>query len=190
VDDLEGVFQSDTNDLFILLSYFTMIQLEPFTEADFDRLISWIDSPELLLTIAGPVFTYPLTADQLQRYRTDPKSHSFNVVDATTKKVVGHAEIVTMGNGIFKIDKLIIGDTSIRGKGIGQAVINQLLDYSFSSLKATTVELNVFDWNIAAIKCYEKCGFKVNPDKQSTFQMGDEQWIALNMYRHYTDYRN
>ena len=160
-----------------------MIQLEPFTAADFDRLISWIDSPELLLTIAGPVFTYPLTATQLQTYLADSKSHSFNVLDATTKKIIGHAEIVTMGEEIFKIDKLIIGDTSIRGKGIGQAVINQLLEYSFSTLKATTVELNVFDWNIAAIKCYEKCGFKVNPDKQSTFQMGDQVWLAINMRR-------
>lgn len=160
-----------------------LIQLEPFSTSDFDRLISWVDSPELLLTIAGTVFTYPLSAAQLHAYLADPKSNSFNIVEQDTKKVIGHAEIITMGNGVFKIDKLLIGDTSIRGKGIGQAVINQLLNYSFSVLNAATVELNVFDWNIAAIKCYEKCGFQINREKQSTFQMGDQRWIALNMRR-------
>ena len=157
------------------------IELEPFTESDFDRLISWIDSPELLLTIAGSVFAYPLTAAQLKTYLSDPKSHSFNIIDQATKKVIGHAEIVAMGDEIFKIDKLIIGDKSIRGKGIGQLVIHELLAYSFSRLNAAAVELNVFDWNIAAIRCYEKCGFEINPEKQSTFQMGDQQWVALNM---------
>jgi len=157
------------------------IQLEPFTESDFETLISWVDTPELLLTIAGTVFTYPLTAVQLRAYLADSKSHSFNIVDLSIKKVIGHAEIVSMEKGTFKIDKLIIGDKSIRGKGIGQTVINKLLDYSFSTLKAATIELNVFDWNLAAISCYEKCGFVVNPNKQSTFEQGDERWIALNM---------
>jgi RimJ/RimL family protein N-acetyltransferase len=158
-----------------------LIQLTPFTESDFHTLISWVDSPELLLTIAGTDFTYPLTAEQLQVYLGGSKSHSFNIVDGSGDKVIGHAEIVSMGDGIFKIDKLLIGDKSIRGKGIGQAVINELLEYSFSTLKATMVELNVFDWNIGAIKCYEKCGFTINPKKRSTFKMGDENWLAINM---------
>jgi RimJ/RimL family protein N-acetyltransferase len=158
-----------------------MIALEPFTESDFDTLISWVDTPELLLTIAGTDFTYPLTAKQLQVYLAGPKSHSFNVVDESSEKIVGHAELVSMGDGIFKIDKILIGDKSIRGKGIGQAVINELLEYAFSTLKASMVELNVFDWNTGAIRCYEKCGFAVNPNKQTTFKMGDENWIAINM---------
>jgi RimJ/RimL family protein N-acetyltransferase len=158
-----------------------MIHLEPFQPKDFDRLIGWVDSESLLITIAGTEFTYPLTHDQLYRYLLVPNSYLFNIVDDTGNKVVGHAQLILSGEDMYKIDKLIIGDQSNRGKGRGQAVINLLLVYAFEKLNAKIVELNVFDWNIAGIKCYEKCGFKINPDKKQVFKMGDENWNTINM---------
>ena len=158
-----------------------MIRLEAFQRADFDRFINWIDSAELLITIAGNEFTFPLTPDQLDRYLLVSDSHLFNVVDTADKKVVGHAQLIQSGDGMYKIDKLIIGDKTNRGKGRGQAVINALLTYAFENLNAEIVELNVFDWNVAGIKCYEKCGFKVNPGKKQVFQVGDETWDTINM---------
>jgi len=158
-----------------------MITLEPFTEKDFNQLIAWVDSNELLITIAGSYFSYPLTIDQLHRYLLDEKSHSFNIVDTDINTIVGHAELVNMGNSIYKIDKLLIGDKQQRGKGIGEKVMQLLVQYAFKKLNAATVELNVFDWNTSAIRCYEKVGFKNNPAKSVTFKVGDKEWLALNM---------
>ena len=158
-----------------------IIQLDSFQKKDFDRLISWIDNEALLITIAGTEFTFPLTHEQLHRYLLVPESHLFNAVDTAEKKVVGHAQLIKSGDGTYKIDKLIIGDKTNRGKGRGQAVINALLTYAFENLKAEIVELNVFDWNIAGIKCYEKCGFKVNPGIKQVFKLGDETWETINM---------
>jgi RimJ/RimL family protein N-acetyltransferase len=158
-----------------------MIKLEQFQQSDFERLISWIDTKELLITIAGTVFTYPLTFDQLKSYLDDPKSYSFNIVDVAQNKIIGHAEIVLSNDNICKIDKLLIGDRSNRGKGIGQEVINELLKYSFESLGARIVELNVYDWNIGAIRCYEKAGFTKNSGKTFSTQFDDKTWLALNM---------
>lgn len=158
-----------------------MIKLTPFKETDFDKLISWIDNEGLLITIAGTVLTFPLTREQLQKYLEDEKSLSFNIVEPDGDEVIGHAEIVSSGENLYKIDKLIIGDKSKRGKGTGQQAINALLDHAFTQLKAEIVELNVFDWNIAGIKCYEKCGFIMNPARQATFKSGNETWTALNM---------
>ena len=157
-----------------------MIVLTPFKHEDFERLIRWIDSKELLVTIAGEDWTYPLTNGQLETYLDEAKSHSFNLYDPAQNTVIGHAEILVVSVGTCKIDKLLI-DPAQRGKGICQSAINCLLHYAFDNLAVHTVELNVFDWNIAAIRCYEKCGFEINPEKQSTFQMGDQQWVALNM---------
>jgi len=158
-----------------------MIQLEPFSPADFDRFIEWIDSKELLVTIAGTVFTYRLTTDQLQSYLRDPKSHSFNIVDKTPNEIIGHAEIIETDAEMCKLDKIIIGSLSNRGKGIGQQLIYELLNYSFVDLGAKIVELNVYDWNIAGIKCYEKAGFTVNPGKRQFTQLDGINWVALNM---------
>ena len=158
-----------------------MIKLKSFTALDFGTFISWIDNSELLVTIAGTYFSYPLTVEQLHAYLEDENSTSFNVVNSRDDKIIGHAEIVVSGKDTFKIDKLIIGDKSNRGKGIGQEVINELLTYAFTRMDAKTVELNVFDWNTAGIRCYEKCGFVINPQKQTSFQVGGNSWTALNM---------
>ena len=158
-----------------------MISLLPFTESDFDLLISWIDSEELLITIAGTDLTYPVTHDQLSAYQKLEDSHSFTIVETVSGKKVGHAELVLSGKGIYKIDKLLVGDRSLRGKGLGEAIIRELLQYAFTKLAASTVELNVFDWNIAGIRCYEKCGFVFNTQKSKSFQAGDKTWLAVNM---------
>ena len=71
-----------------------MIALTPFQQKDFDRLIRWIDNPELLITIAGTVWSYPLTVAQLQHYLDDDKSYSFNIVETPQDMVIGHAEII------------------------------------------------------------------------------------------------
>jgi RimJ/RimL family protein N-acetyltransferase len=157
-----------------------MIELTPFQQKDFDRLINWIDSKEILITIAGTAWSHPLTAAQLQQYLDDPKSHSFNVVETDQDVVVGHAEIILANDNTCKIDKLLV-DPSYRGKGICRPLINKLLDYAFDELPVDIVELNVFDWNTAAIRCYEKSGFSFNHEKKQLFPLVDQTWTAINM---------
>ena len=158
-----------------------MIKLEAFTQLDFDRLISWIDNKELLMQIAGPNFSFPLTVDQLQKYLDDKNSFAFNVIDTSDNNIIGHAEIYLSNDDTCKLDKVLIGDKSNRGKGFGLQLINELVRYSFETLGVREVELNVFDWNIAGIKCYERAGFGFNYNKKMTMTINDEVWTALNM---------
>jgi len=158
-----------------------MIALTPFTEKDFEQFITWITDKELLVTIAGNYFSYPVTKEQLYGYLKDDKSHAFNIIDTDTVKVIGHAELYKTGEHIYKIDKLIIGDPASRGKGLCFPVMKLLCGYAFEQLHANTAELNVFDWNTAAIKCYEKAGFVMNADKTAFFEVGNKKWTALNM---------
>lgn len=157
-----------------------MITLKPFQQKDFDRLIGWIDNPELLITIAGTVWSYPLTVAQLQRYLDDPKSYSFNIFETPEDIVVGHAEIILSDDGICKIDKLFV-DASHRGKGLCPPVIKGLLTYAFDKLPVHTVELNVFEWNTAGIRCYQRSGFTFNSEKKQLFPLGNKTWAAINM---------
>lgn len=158
-----------------------MIQLARFQPEDFDRLISWMDSEELLVQVAGPIFTYPLTSTQLVTYLEDDQRYAFKVIETHSGEVIGHAEIYKTKEHSAKICRVLIGDQSFRGKGIGKELIKQLVDYSIAHLNINFVELNVYDWNTAAIKCYEKVGFVINPDKFTTIEVKENTWISLNM---------
>lgn len=158
-----------------------MISLKRFDKDDYENLISWINSEELLVQIAGRQMTFPVTEKQLDISQSDKNRIAFSIINEETGKSIGHCELYMLENSA-KIDRLIIGDPSMKGKGLCVPIIRSLLDYGFTVLDQQLIELNVFDWNSGAIRCYERSGFKRNPEKTMEFQIeGKEKWIALNM---------
>lgn len=135
----------------------------------------------MMVQVAGPVFNFPLTEEQLVNYLADSKRHAFGVVDADTDVTIGHAEVYLTAEGTAKICRVVIGDESSRGKGLGKQLINLLIDYSVKTLGLSHIELNVYDWNTQAIRCYEQVGFVFNPDKITTIDVKGETWKSLNM---------
>ena len=53
-----------------------------------------------------------------------------------------------------------IGEEKERGKGYGQDVLKDLLDYGFNELGFHNIQLGVYSFNEQAIECYKKVGFK------------------------------
>lgn len=157
-----------------------MVRLEKFNRDNYADLISWVDSEETLMQFGGPGFIFPLTAEQLDISLNDKNRTAFSVVNNETDLSIGHCEIY-LSNDSAKIGRIIIGDREQRGKGLGQQIVTLLLDFIFSSPDKTIVELNVFEWNIGAIKCYEKVGFTINPNKKLERKLNDSVWIAINM---------
>jgi RimJ/RimL family protein N-acetyltransferase len=157
-----------------------MITLLPSTASDFPTLISWVDSAEALMQFAGPGFQYPLTHEQLSANNADRHKHNYKVADAATGNMIGYGEIHLDGS-IARLCRILVGDPSMRGKGIGLQIILRLLDISFTELRADKAELNVYDWNTGAIKCYEKAGFRINPEKIRMQEINGQVWKTLNM---------
>ena len=157
-----------------------MIRLEKFDNSSFDKLISWIDSAETLMQFAGPSYSFPLTVEQLQQSEQDQNRHAFKVIDSNSDNTIGHAEIhLTPETAILR--RILIGDARMRGKGLCSPIVDQLLQIVFQHLNQSRVELNVFDWNAGAIRCYEKAGFVINPNKKLERTVNGKTWIALNM---------
>ena len=157
-----------------------MIYLEKFTKSDYAQLISWVDSEEALMQFAGPAFTFPLTADQLDQSLNDVNRYAFKVIDEDTCAVIGFAELYLTEQSVY-LGRILIGDEKLRGHGKGKKIIAQLLAYAFTNFDKTKAELNVFERNIGAIKCYESAGFVINSDKRLEREVNGQTWIALNM---------
>lgn len=157
-----------------------MIRLQKFDKQDYQNLITWIDSEEMLIRIAGRQMNFPVTEKQLDLSQIDPNRHAFSIINTGTNLSIGHCELYLLDNSA-KIDRVIIGDASMKGKGLCHLLITLLLDYGFNILNQHKIELNVFDWNVAAIRCYEKAGLTKNADKTMAFETNGENWIAFNM---------
>ena len=77
------------------------------------------------------------------------------------KGVVGHIELndIDMRNNSATVCRVLVGEPSLRGKGIGIQMLRRLLQIGFDGLGLHRIDLVVFDFNRAAIKCYEGVGF-------------------------------
>ncbi|MFA1822934.1 GNAT family N-acetyltransferase [Virgibacillus oceani] len=165
-----------------------MIRLEHFDKKDFDLLISWIDSPEFLMQWAGSNFSYPLNHDQLNQYikganEQNSRVHIYKVIFNETNKTIGHISLnnIDLKNRSARMGKVLLGDNSLRGKGIGREMVDALLNIAFNDLSIHRVGLGVFDFNELAIRSYEKVGFVKEGLLRDVRKMGDEYWSLWEM---------
>ncbi len=157
-----------------------MIELQDFTDLDFDMLKSWISSEEELFQFAGPIFTHPLTNEQLRRYIDVKYRKVLKVVFTETGEHIGHCEF-NSENGNNRLSRILIGNTALRGKQIGEAVVRKMVNILFENPDIKEVDLKVFEWNKAAIRCYEKVGFEIDHSKTDKFPVKDEFWVQFYM---------
>ena len=158
-----------------------MISLLSFNRADHDQLISWVTDEEMLMQFAGPQFTFPLTSEQLELSLPDKNRVAYKIVHNADQIVIGHAEIVLQDSANALLCRILIGDMAYRGKGLSLPIVKELLFLAFNQPGIEEVNLNVFDWNIPAIKSYEKAGFSITEGKKLARHINGKTWLALNM---------
>ncbi|MFH6961292.1 GNAT family N-acetyltransferase [Flavobacterium plurextorum] len=157
-----------------------MIRLEKFDKEFYPELINSIKNAKELMEFGGPEFTFPLTEEQIDKTLSDKNRIAFRVVNTSNDTTIGHSEIYFKDDSA-KLGRILIIDENQRGRGVGEQMVLLLLKFIFENRKERHIELNVFDFNIGAIKCYEKVGFNINPDKKLIREVEGETWTALNM---------
>ena len=157
-----------------------MVHLEKFDQHGYDLLLSWADSAESLMQFAGPGFTYPLTRQQLDKSLSDENRLAFKLVGTGSQKMIGYAEIYLTSESAY-LGRILIGNPLDRGKGLGSQLVTLLVTYAFTVLAQAKVQLNVFEWNTGAIRCYEKAGFKWNLEKKAERAINGKTWTSVNM---------
>ena len=55
-------------------------------------------------------------------------------------------------------------------------MLKEVLNFGFDTLNLNRVALGVFDFNEAAIKCYEKLGFSLEGTTRESAKAGDTYW--------------
>ncbi|MBN4069174.1 GNAT family N-acetyltransferase [Beggiatoa alba] len=173
------------------------IELKPFELADISRLLAWFDAEcapsrggknELLLSWAGSFFESPLTHSQCEQYwqtaQGDPPSRLiFKAVDNDSGDVVGHIELdgFDAENESAFISRVLVGQDTQRGQGVGRSIVLQLVNMAFSQLALHRLAVGVMDFNATAIRCYEKCGFQYEGRYRDIVKYEDQYYSVVTM---------
>ncbi|RYD71849.1 MAG: N-acetyltransferase [Sphingobacteriales bacterium] len=166
-----------------------MIRLEHFEEKDFDQLINWINTEELLINWAGSLFSFPLTKQSMAWYLgdTNDKEKSdalvYRVVEVETGKTVGHISLggISRKNRSARISRVLIGDNENKGKGYCRQMINAVLTIAFNEMNLHKVSLGVYDYNSSALKCYQSAGFKIEGNMRDVLLYREKWWSLIEM---------
>jgi RimJ/RimL family protein N-acetyltransferase len=164
-----------------------VIKLEHFERTDFPQLMDWIDSPKFMLQWGGRTFSFPLNEQQLENYIESANTNIsemliYRVLHEETDEVIGHINLkIDRINNSARIGKVLVGKRSLKGQGIGQLMVEKVLNIAFEELKVHRVSLGVFDFNLSAIACYEKAGFVKEGLLREARKIDNEYWSLWEM---------
>lgn len=128
---------------------------------DYPLYTTWVNDLEVTLGlgITSKQITQLVEREILEQL--SKSNYNFAVVDKQTHQVIGNA-------GFPRLDQInqngevgiFIGDKSYWGNGYGGEALKLMLDFGFNILNLYNIRLSVFEFNQAAICCYQKIGFK------------------------------
>jgi RimJ/RimL family protein N-acetyltransferase len=168
------------------------MQLIPFSTDHFSTLASWFSSEADVVQWGGPLMRYPLDAPQLQALldecHSDPPRRMCWMAE-DDDQLIGHVELgFDWRNGNAVVQRVAI-NPAFRGRGLALPMLRLLMEQAFAFPQIARLELNVYTFNIPAIKTYEKLGFVHEGTRRSSTLVGNERWDTAVMAVLRDDYK-
>lgn len=161
-----------------------LVRLRAYEREDLDSVMSWVNDPEVTRTLAS--FPFPMSRGQEAEWlERAAMGEGDDKVFAIETKEGEYLE----GLGFHKIDwknrnlelGIVVGKKEQWNRGYATDAILVALDLAFNRLNMHKVYLRVFDYNKAAIRCYEKCGFKKDGVLRQGFYLNDHYHDVILM---------
>lgn len=124
--------------------------------------VSWLNDEDTTryLELGGGATLEPV-ADYIARYRDRDDIVFMAIVLQAGGRHVGNIKLEPIDRRHSRATLgIMIGDPAARGKGIGTEAMILAMRYTFDVLGLHRLDLGVTSHNVAAIRCYEKAGFK------------------------------
>jgi RimJ/RimL family protein N-acetyltransferase len=166
-----------------------MIKLEFFTKDDFEQLIQWIDTESLLISWSGSLFSFPLTQSSMEWYLGDTNDLNtsgalvYKAVETETGETIGHISLggISRKNKSARISRVLIGNAANKGKGYCKQMITEVLKVGFDEMQLHRISLGVYDYNTAALKCYQAAGFSIEGTMRDVLLHDGKWWSLIEM---------
>src|SRR5690606_27307277 len=141
------------------------IALREYRISDLDSISQWVNDPEITNTLSD-VFLYPHSRNESETYLNvimegKSSTKSFVIAEKDSLEYIGQIDLFNLDwKNRFAVMAIVIGKKEYLGKGYGSEAIRVLQKFAFEELNLNRIELDVYDYNARAYKCYLKCGFK------------------------------
>ncbi|MGE5390513.1 MAG: GNAT family N-acetyltransferase [Deltaproteobacteria bacterium] len=144
---------------------------------------SWLSDLEVSVFLTAASQQLPIEREV--EYLTDAArngEHVFGIIDTVRDKLIGNCGLVNVDHVHRRADMgIFIGEKGYWGLGYGQEAVKLLLDYGFNVLNLHNIELRVVSYNVRAISCYKKCGFKESGRRRESWVMGGNAYDQIYM---------
>jgi RimJ/RimL family protein N-acetyltransferase len=141
------------------------VSLRPLTPGDLDGpYVEWLNDAEVTRYLETGTFpsTREMLAEYVRRVTTDERNVMLAVIANDTGRHIGNVKLGpihwvhrTAAMGIM------IGEKASWGRGYGREAVSLIVQYGFFRLGLHRITLGVFADHAAAIRIYERLGFKV-----------------------------
>ena len=141
-----------------------LVRLRAFDNSDLMKCLSYSNDYAVMRGASGAIL-FPSTVDDEARAMNQNTSYTsgeyqFAVETLADGRFIGKCGFtrVNWKNRVAEL-AILIGEKDFRGKGYGADAIRTLCRFGFQEMNLHKIKAAVFDFNQAALRCYEKCGF-------------------------------
>lgn len=112
----------------------------------------------------------------------DSDVYVYKIVMAESDEMIGTIELfkVDRENKSAVAGKFLLNENK-RGLGIGKLALELLVKIGFNELGLNTIKINVFDFNVGAIRCYESVGFIKTTFTENVWESDEGFWNCIGM---------
>jgi len=162
------------------------VRLRGIEREDIPTFVRWFNDPEVRRYL---LFNDPMSKAQEERWFErflDRKDYIF-AIEALIEGTWSHIgncglEDIDYRNGVAAFG-IMIGEKAHWSQGYGTEATRLLVGFGFRELRLNRIQLQVYDFNTRAIRCYEKAGFiHEGVQRQGLFRDGrhcDVHWMGI-----------
>ena len=158
--------------------------LSPITTADAETMCAWINDQKTAMLV-GDEGHSTITAENIKKelqQMQERRAHMYAIHDLESEKLIGR----TLLMGVDAVNRtamlgIIMGEKSYWGKGYGTEAVRLMLDFGFNGLNLHNINLGTYSFNVRAIRCYEKIGFKLIGRRREARIIGNQKFDIIYM---------
>ncbi|WP_425447222.1 GNAT family N-acetyltransferase [Dethiothermospora halolimnae] len=160
------------------------IILREYREEDLDKLLKIMNEVEYKRNVASRI-PYPVTLkdvkEDFEKISGYKDYYDFAIESIDKGQYIGECGIKSVDWKNRKTEIYIFLGKDYLDKGYGTDAMEVLLNFIFNEMNLHKVKLTVFSFNTRAIRCYEKCGFKIEGTLRDELYKGGKYHHIIEM---------